>query len=93
MDDGTSSISPDDLYAQLGSHRRRPSSTFGAMRAPILPPMLDLVGALTWSVLQFDHEQLKHGMIIYDAFYQWCRLQQEIGARTTVPTHSNGAVH
>jgi hypothetical protein len=21
-----------------------------------------------------DHEQLKHGMIIYDAFYQWCRL-------------------
>jgi rhodanese-related sulfurtransferase len=39
-----------------------------------------------------DHEQLKHGMIIYDAFYTWCRLQQEI-ARTTVPIHSNGVVH
>jgi rhodanese-related sulfurtransferase len=40
-----------------------------------------------------DHEQLKHGMIIYDAFYQWCRLQQEIIARTTVPIHSNVVVH
>jgi rhodanese-related sulfurtransferase len=40
-----------------------------------------------------DHEQLKQGMIIYDAFYQWCRLQQEIIARTTVPIHSNGVVH
>jgi len=40
-----------------------------------------------------DHEQLKHGMIICDAFYQWCRLQQEIIAHTTVPIHSNGVVH
>jgi rhodanese-related sulfurtransferase len=29
-----------------------------------------------------DHEQLKHGMIIYDAFYQWCRLQQKVLIRT-----------
>ncbi len=40
-----------------------------------------------------DHEQLKHGMIIYDTFYQWCRLQQEILGRTTVPIQSNGVIH
>jgi hypothetical protein len=40
-----------------------------------------------------DDEQLKHGMIMYDAFYQWCRLQQEIIARATLPFHSNGVVH
>ena len=40
-----------------------------------------------------DHEQLKHGMMIYDTFYQWCRLEQEILGRTTVPIHSNGVVH
>ncbi len=40
-----------------------------------------------------DHEQLKQGMVIYDAFYQWCRLQQETIARTTAPIHYNGAVH
>ena len=22
-----------------------------------------------------DHEMLKHGMVIYDALYTWCRLQ------------------
>jgi hypothetical protein len=40
-----------------------------------------------------DHEQLKHGMIIYDAFYQWCRFQQEIIARTTSPIRSKRVVH
>ncbi len=40
-----------------------------------------------------DHEQLKHGMIIYDTFYQWCRLEQEILGRTSAPIHSHGAVH
>ena len=24
-----------------------------------------------------DHEMLKHGMVIYDALYTWCRLQGE----------------
>jgi rhodanese-related sulfurtransferase len=24
-----------------------------------------------------DHEMLKHGMVIYDALYTWCRLQQK----------------
>ena len=24
-----------------------------------------------------DHEMLKHGMVIYDALYTWCRLQSE----------------
>jgi rhodanese-related sulfurtransferase len=29
-----------------------------------------------------DHEMLKHGMVIYDALYTWCRLQQQTaGAR------------
>jgi hypothetical protein len=23
-----------------------------------------------------DHEMLKHGMVIYDALYSWCRMQQ-----------------
>jgi hypothetical protein len=23
-----------------------------------------------------DHEMLKHGMVIYDALYTWCRMQQ-----------------
>jgi hypothetical protein len=40
-----------------------------------------------------DHEQLKHGMIFYDTFYQWCRLQQEIIVRTTVPIRSKRVVH
>src|SRR5262245_4274123 len=26
-----------------------------------------------------DHEMLRHGMIIYDALYTWCRLQTESG--------------
>ncbi len=25
-----------------------------------------------------DHEMLKHGMVIYDALYTWCRLQAQI---------------
>jgi hypothetical protein len=24
-----------------------------------------------------DHEMLKHGMVIYDALYTWCRLQEK----------------
>jgi hypothetical protein len=24
-----------------------------------------------------DHEMLKHGLVIYDALYRWCRLQAE----------------
>src|SRR5712672_2194203 len=24
-----------------------------------------------------DHEMLRHGMVIYDALYRWCRLQEE----------------
>jgi rhodanese-related sulfurtransferase len=24
-----------------------------------------------------DHEMLKHGMVIYDALYKWCRMQRE----------------
>jgi rhodanese-related sulfurtransferase len=59
--------------------------------APQCPGLLALSHGLS-SRFADDHEQLKHGMIIYDAFYQWCRLQQEI-ARTTGPIHSNGVVH
>jgi rhodanese-related sulfurtransferase len=28
-----------------------------------------------------DHEMLKHGMVMYDALYTWCRMQQARGAR------------
>ncbi len=60
--------------------------------APQCPGLLALSHGLS-SRFADDHEQLKHGMIIYDAFYQWCRIQQEMIARTIVPIHSNGVVH
>ena len=60
--------------------------------APQCPGLLALSHGLS-SRFADDHEQLKHGMIIYDAFYQWCRIQQEMIARTTVSIHSNGVVH
>jgi len=60
--------------------------------APQCPGLLALSHGLS-SRFADDHEQLKHGMIIYDAFYQWRRIQQEMVARTTVPIHSNGVVH
>ena len=60
--------------------------------APQCPGLLALSHGLS-SRSADDHAQLKHGMIIYDAFYQWCRMQQEMIARTTVPIHSNGVVH
>ena len=28
-----------------------------------------------------DHEMLKHGMVIYDALYTWCRLQRKPSRR------------
>jgi hypothetical protein len=28
-----------------------------------------------------DHEMLRHGMVMYDALYTWCRMQHGKGAR------------
>ena len=60
--------------------------------APQCPGLLALSHGLS-SRFADDHEQLNHGRIIYDAFYQWRRIQQEMVARTTGPIHSNGVVH
>jgi len=32
-------------------------------------------------VYQDDHEQLRHGLVLYDALYAWCRKQIEPAAR------------
>jgi len=29
-----------------------------------------------------DHEMLRHGLVMYDALYSWCRKQTEAQGRT-----------
>ena len=30
---------------------------------------------LAWQLYADDHEMLRHGMVMYDALYSWCRQQ------------------
>jgi rhodanese-related sulfurtransferase len=45
---------------------------------PDLTPQCDGLLAISYGLsanFRDDHEMLKHGMVIYDALYTWCRLQ------------------
>jgi len=46
---------------------------------PDLAPQCDGLLAISYGLssnFRDDHEMLKHGMVIYDALYTWCRLQR-----------------
>jgi len=46
--------------------------------SPHLAPQCDGLLAISHGLsanFHDDHEMLKHGMVIYDALYAWCRLQ------------------
>lgn len=43
--------------------------------APQSPGLLALAQGLSATFVD-DHEMLKHGMVVYDALYAWCRAQQ-----------------
>ena len=47
---------------------------------PDLTPQCDGLLAISYGLsanYPDDHEMLSHGMVIYDALYRWCRLQEE----------------
>ncbi len=47
---------------------------------PNLTPQCEGLLAISYGLssnFRDDHEMLKHGMVIYDALYTWCRLQRE----------------
>src|SRR3954467_1795778 len=47
---------------------------------PDLTPQCEGLLAISYGLssnFRDDHEMLKHGMVIYDALYTWCRLQRE----------------
>ena len=49
---------------------------------PNLTPQCDGLIAISYGLSlnhPDDHEMLKHGMVIYDALYRWCRLQSKVG--------------
>jgi hypothetical protein len=83
VDRNNYSISPQHLYARLVSEAapiivdvRRDADFYLAPRSK--PAMRRAVRDLARSVANFpdDHAMLKHGMVIYDALYTWCRALQ-----------------
>jgi rhodanese-related sulfurtransferase len=47
---------------------------------PALAPQCQGLLAISYGLsanYRDDHEMLKHGMVIYDALYTWCRMQQQ----------------
>ena len=51
---------------------------------PDLTPQCEGLLAISYGLssnFRDDHEMLKHGMVIYDALYTWCRLQSEKQSR------------
>ena len=47
---------------------------------PDLTPQCEGLLAISYGLssnFSDDHEMLKHGMVMYDALYTWCRLQSE----------------
>jgi hypothetical protein len=48
--------------------------------SPDLTPQCDGLLAISFGLsanFPDDHEMLKHGLVIYDALYTWCRLQRQ----------------
>ena len=48
--------------------------------SPDLTPQCEGLLAISYGLsanFRDDHEMLKHGMVIYDALYTWCRLQRQ----------------
>jgi len=43
--------------------------------APQSPGLVALSQGLSATIAD-DHEMLKHGMVLYDALYAWCRAQE-----------------
>ena len=47
---------------------------------PDLTPQCEGLLAISYGLsanFRDDHEMLKHGLVIYDALYTWCRLQRD----------------
>jgi rhodanese-related sulfurtransferase len=59
------------IWRRLSGCRHVAARSHAAVRRPAS----DLIRAL--SKYPDDHEMLRHGMVIYDALYTWCRLQAE----------------
>ena len=57
---------------QAGRHRARRRHLAARPDAAVARPVRDLAGPQP-RLCQDDHEMLKHGMVMYDALYAWCR--------------------
>jgi rhodanese-related sulfurtransferase len=58
---------------------------------PALAPQCPGLSAISYGLsanFTDDHEQLAHGMVMYDALYTWCRSQQANAGTTAATTRS-----
>ena len=57
-----------------------PSYAVLTRRGPDLTPQGEGLLAISYGLsanFPDDHEMLKHGLVMYDALYTWCRMQVE----------------
>lgn len=85
MDGIRKTISSQDFHRSVGA-----AASPLVMPAPQSPGLLARAQGLS-ATFADDHEMPKHGMIVYDALYAWCRAQRPAGhARGTDADFNTG---
>jgi uncharacterized protein with von Willebrand factor type A (vWA) domain len=100
MDGKVLPVTSDDFYARIGTAAAplvidvRRQDAFNAADKLIIGAFYRSPDEVErWRTISYglsanfsdDHEMLKHGMIVYDALYTWCRMQ----TRSSAPAKSD----